>query len=101
MFKLIELSLADTHRFYQCKQTCLLELGFGLKDFDYGWLLASHDWKSDEKVLDVGGAYSQLPLYIQQYHGCETWVVDDFGINVNEQFWSRNKSPQEYIEKHP
>jgi SAM-dependent methyltransferase len=101
LFKLIELSLADTHRFYHYKQTFSIDLEFGLKGFDYGWLLASHDWRSAEKVLDVGGAYSQLPLYIQQQHGCETWVVDDFGLNVNDPFWARNRSPQEYIDQHP
>ncbi len=101
MFELIEISLADTRRFYQYKQDCPLELSFGLKGFDYGWLLASHAWQGDEKVLDVGGAYSELPLFIQSQHGCETWVADDFGLNVNDPFWSRNKSPQAYIDQHP
>ncbi len=101
MFELIECSLADTRRLYQYKQTCPLELSFGLKGFDYGWLLSSHAWKQDEKVLDVGGAYSELPLFIQHQHGCETWVADDFGINVNDPFWSRNQSPQQYIDQHP
>jgi len=101
MFELLELSLADTHRFYQYKQTCPLELNFGLKGFDYGWLLASHVWNGGEKVLDVGGAYSPLPLYIQKQYGCETWVVDDFGMDVNDPFWTRNKKPEEYISQHP
>jgi SAM-dependent methyltransferase len=101
MFKLLELSLADTRRLYQYKQTSPLDLEFGLKGFDYGWLLANHAWTPTEKVLDVGGAYSQLPLYLQQHYGCETWVVDDFGLNVNDPFWTRNKSPQEYISQHP
>ncbi len=101
MFELLELSLADTHRFYQYKQTCPLELGYGLKGFDYGWLLASHKWDGSDKVLDVGGAYSQLPLYIQRQYGCETWVADDFGMDVNDPFWKRNREPQEYVSQHP
>ena len=101
MFQLLELSLADTHRFYQYKQSCPLELGFGLKGFDYGWLLASHKWNGTDKVLDVGGAYSQLPLYINQQFGCETWVADDFGIQANDPFWLRNRQPPEYISEHP
>jgi hypothetical protein len=101
MFELLELSLADTHRFYQYKLSCPFELGFGLKGFDYGWLLASHTWNRAEKVLDVGGAYSPLPLYIQQHYGCETWVADDFGMDVNDTFWTRHKQPQEYIALHP
>jgi SAM-dependent methyltransferase len=101
MFNLLECSLADTRRFYQYKQTCSMDLGFGLKDFDYGWLLASHPWTNTEKILDVGGAYSQLPLFIQENYGPETWVVDDFGMNIDDPFWTRNKSPQEYITQHP
>jgi Methyltransferase domain len=101
MFELLELSLADTQRFYEYKQNCSLELGFGLKGFDYGWLLASHEWKPADKILDVGGAYSELPVHIQQAFGCETWVVDDFGIAENDPFWTRNKSPQEYIAQRP
>jgi hypothetical protein len=101
MFELLELSLADTHRFYQYKLSCPMELGFGLKGFDYGWLLSSHAWCSSEKVLDVGGAYSPLPLYLQRQYGCETWVVDDFGMDVNDPFWMRNKMPQDYISQNP
>jgi len=101
MFELLELSLADTQRFYQYKQTCPMELGYGLKGFDYGWLLASHKWSSSDKVCDVGGAYSSLPIYIQQQYGCETWVVDDFGMQVNDSYWKRNRQPVEYISEHP
>ncbi len=101
MFELIECSLADTHRLYQYKQTCSMDLSFGLKGFDYGWLLSSHPWNGSERVLDVGGAYSELPLFIQSRYSCETWVADDFGMNVNDPFWTRSRSPQEYIDQHP
>jgi hypothetical protein len=101
MFEAVELSLGDTRRLYHYKQSCPLNIDFNIKGFDYGWLIGSRDWKKDGKVLDVGGAYSELPIFIHQNYGCETWVVDDFGIDINDPFWARNKSPQEHIALHP
>jgi len=52
-------------------------------------------------VLDVGGAYSELPSSSKRRYACETWVVDDFGIDVNDPFWARHQSPQETHRPHP
>ncbi len=101
MFKLVEASLADTHRLYQYKLTCKFPINLNLKSFGYGWLLSNHEWKPGEKVLDVGGAYSDLPIYLQKTYGCETWVVDDFGISTNDPFWTRNQDPRVHIAAHP
>jgi hypothetical protein len=101
MFELLELSLADTRRMFDYKQNCEMQIAFGLKGFTYGWLLANRQWKTHEKVLDVGGAYSEFPIFLQKKYGCETWVVDDFGTGSNEPFWTRQRSPQEHIQQHP
>jgi SAM-dependent methyltransferase len=101
VFELAEVSLGNASRLYGYKQSCPLDIGFNLKGFDYAWLICNHAWKPGEKVLDVGGAYSNLPVFIQKTYGCETWVVDDFGIDVNDPFWARHKSPQEHITGHP
>ncbi len=101
MFELAEISLGNARRLYRYKQTCPLEIGFNIKGFDYAWLISNHAWKSSERVLDVGGAYSNLPVFIQKSYACETWVVDDFGIDVNDPFWARHQSPQEHIALHP
>jgi SAM-dependent methyltransferase len=122
MFQLMEIALADTHRLYQYKLTGGYPIDFGVKGFDNGWVLASHTWKNGEAVLDVGGAYSELPIYIQKTYGCKVWVVDDFGMDTGgmdplrvgdkeagghgplagpDPFWMRNRSPQEHIANHP
>jgi SAM-dependent methyltransferase len=101
MFQALELSLGDTRRLYQYRQSCPLKVDLNIKGFDYGWLVTSRDWKPEEKVLDVGGAYSELPIFLHEHFGCETWVADDFGFDVNDPFWARNKSPQEHIAQHP
>lgn len=101
MLEFTEVSLADTRRLFRLRQDSQIEVGLGIKGFDYGWVVACRSWKPNEKILDVGGAYSRLPLFLQKNFGCETWVADDFAAGSGEGFWMRNRSPQEYIESHP
>jgi hypothetical protein len=101
MYRLIEASLADLTRLYPYKQQELFRADFSLKGFEYPWILTSRDWQPGEKVLDVGAAYSPLPLHIQETYNCELWVADDFGLYSNDPFWARQASPQEYIACHP
>lgn len=100
-YKVLELSLADIARLYRYIIDGTYGAGFGIKGFDYPWLLTSYDWKNDIKVLDVGSAYSPLPIYIQNNYGCEVWAVDDFGTTVGDGFWTRSGSPLEYVKSHP
>jgi hypothetical protein len=100
-YQLLEASLADLDRLYQFKQEDLFNTDFSLKGFDYPWIVKSHLWKPGEKVLDVGAAYSPLPIHLQNTYGCEMWVADDFGMNSNDPFWTRNASPQEHIARNP
>ena len=102
MAKIIEISLADTQRLYEYKQkNNFFEITCDLKGFDYGWLLAARPWKHGEVVLDVGGAYSPFPNFLTNQFGCVSWVVDDFGLDVDQEFWQRHRSPQEHIASHP
>ncbi len=100
-YQLVEASLADLDRLYRYKQEDLFKSDFSLKGFDYPWIVSSHAWKPGEKVLDVGAAYSPLPIHLQSTYGCEMWVADDFGMNSNDPFWMRNASPQEHVAKNP
>ncbi len=101
MYGVLEISLADTHRLYQYKQQGLFGTEFTLKGFEYPWVLASRSWQEGEKVLDVGAAYSLLPIHIKQTYGCETWAVDDFGLKSDKPYWTRHRSPHEHIAKYP
>ncbi|MFH2104575.1 MAG: methyltransferase domain-containing protein [Chloroflexota bacterium] len=101
MFEIVDISLATTNSLFKFKNQFEDLKGFGLKAFDNGWMLNAHQWKAGEKVLDVGGAYSWVPLRIQSQYGCEVWVADDFGKGEGDPFWERNRSPQEYIHSHP
>ncbi len=100
-YLLLEASLADLDRLYKYKLDNVFNADFSLKGFDYPWIVNSRCWKPGEKILDVGAAYSPLPIHLQSTYGCEMWVADDFGMNSNDPFWRRNASPQEHVTKHP
>lgn len=101
MYEILEISLADTKRMYAYKLNNTFGAGLNIKGFDYSWLISSRTWRKGENVMDVGGAYSSLPIWISKTYGCNVWVVDDFGIDSNELFWKRGRSPQEHIAAHP
>lgn len=101
MVKVKEISLADTRRIFSYKLNSPYEISLGIKGFDYGWILNAREWRSEDKVLDVGAAYSDFPNFLHRQFGCETWVADDFGMQVADEFWKRDKSPHEFIAEHP
>lgn len=101
MYKVVEISLADNRRLVQYNVDQVFGAKFYLKGFEYPWVLSSKQWKPGEKVLDIGAAYSPLPIHIADTYGCEVWSVDDFGTTSDEEFWMRNQDPQEHIRAHP
>lgn len=100
-YEVIETSLADLDRLFQYSLDGYFGADLGIKGFDYPWLLTSYDWKKETKALDIGSAYSPLPIHIQKTYGCEVWAADDFGITVGNEFWKRGSSPETYIREHP
>ena len=100
-YEVLEISLGSLSRLYQYKLSDTYGAHFSLKGFDYPWADTCRTWKKDEKVLDVGAAYSPLPLHIHETYGCEVWVADDYGLKSGQPFWTRGISPQEYIAQHP
>lgn len=101
MYKVVEISVADNRRLVQYNVDQVFGAKFYLKGFEYPWILGSRPWKPGEKVLDIGAAYSPLPIHIADNYGCEVWSVDDFGTTSDEEFWMRNQDPQEHIRAHP
>jgi hypothetical protein len=101
MYEIIEVSLATVSRLYDYILRGVYAAKFNIKGFDYPWLIKSRNWQKGERVLDIGGAYSELPLYLQREFGCEVWVVDDFGLLEGDSFWTRGRSPDEYIAQNP
>ncbi len=102
MYEILEVCLASVRDLYEYHQKGIYGTNFdNLKGVQYPWVLSNHAWRQGEKVLDVGAAYSPLPLHIQETYGCEVWGVDDFGLGSNEPYWTRSQSPQEYIAAHP
>jgi ubiquinone/menaquinone biosynthesis C-methylase UbiE len=100
-YQIIEASFADLDRLYRYHLDSVFGAAFGIKGFDYPWLVSSYDWKKDKKVLDVGAAYSPLPIYLQKTFGCEVWAADDFGATIGDEYWKRDRLPREHIKNNP
>jgi SAM-dependent methyltransferase len=100
-YEVVEISLADTQRIFEYMQEGVYGVEFNLKGFDYPWIIKSRPWKKGERILDVGAAYSPLPIHIAKTYGCEVWVADDFGCSVEDSFWLRNQSHEEHIQRNP
>jgi SAM-dependent methyltransferase len=101
MYTIKEIDLADNRRLVQFNVDNLFGSKFYLKGFEYPWILSSREWKEGDKILDVGAAYSPLPIYIADTYNCEVWAVDDFGTTSNDDFWLRNQKPEEHIRTYP
>lgn len=101
MYEIVEVTLASVSRLYAYHVDNVYGADFSIKGFDRPWLVSSRDWQNGERVLDVGAAYSNVPIYLQRTYGCEVWVADDFGTKSNESFWTRDRSPQEHVLAHP
>ena len=64
------------------------------------WIKSIHDWNIKDKVIDVGCGYATLPGYLAE-RVSEVWGADDFGINSDDKYWERGKSPKEISKKYP
>ncbi len=66
-----------------------------------GWLEPARTWHREDRVLDVGCGYSELPARFARRHGCEVWGLDDFGRNSNDLFWLRGQDPDAFVASVP
>lgn len=75
---------------------------WGIKAHNRPWIAEAGRFRSGERILEVGGAYSTLPAYLAATHGTESWIGDDFGAYSNEtELWQRWGNPDEWISSHP
>ncbi|MCU0390870.1 MAG: class I SAM-dependent methyltransferase [Thermoflexibacter sp.] len=74
---------------------------WGIKGHNRPFILKNCSFQPNMKVVEVGGAYSDLPQYIAQNYGCEVHVIDDFGVESGEPLWSRWGSREELMQKNP
>lgn len=73
---------------------------WGIKAHNRPWVIENGDFKPEMKIIEVGGAYSTLPLYLSNKFKVDAWVGDDFGQYNNEtQIWSRWGNPKDLPEK--
>ncbi|MEH6592728.1 MAG: class I SAM-dependent methyltransferase [Halioglobus sp.] len=74
---------------------------WGIKAHNRPWIDATGSFARGQSAIEVGGAYSRLPEYLQENYGVEAWIGDDFGMDEEEGIWSRWGKPQDLPDKYP
>lgn len=75
---------------------------WGIKAHNRPWIIDAGSFKKGQKIIEVGGAFSTLPVYIAHKYGLEAWIGDDFGAAADEvKMWSRWGDPYELPKKYP
>lgn len=74
---------------------------WGIKAHNRPWIESAGDFKADQKIIEVGGAYSSLPRYLAQKYRLKAWVGDDFGEYSSDSMWTRWGDPKQLQQKFP
>jgi SAM-dependent methyltransferase len=64
------------------------------------WINSARNWRSGDRVIDVGCGYSDLPSQLAKA-GCEVWGADDFGLKSGDTYWLRGKHPHDLAKQFP
>ncbi|QUS59967.1 class I SAM-dependent methyltransferase [Synechocystis sp. PCC 7338] len=109
MLTITSLTIARTYELFEYK-----EIGFKLDSFpgytDDQWGIKAHNrpWIESfanfhvgQRIIELGGAYSLFPKYLNDKYGVEAWIGDDFGHSGGEAIWSRWGNFKELPEKYP
>jgi hypothetical protein len=69
---------------------------WGIKAHNRPWIEETGAFKKDLKIIEVGGAYSTLPVYLAKKFNLEAWIGDDFGESTGEkEIWARWGDPHQ------
>jgi len=74
---------------------------WGIKAHNRPWIEEAGSFSKGQKIIEVGGAYSQLARYLAEKYDLEAWVGDDFGMTSGAMIWSRWGNPMELQVKYP
>ncbi|SFE77462.1 class I SAM-dependent methyltransferase [Thermoflexibacter ruber] len=101
MFKVEQLRWATVEELMRFHDEKIPFSDWGIKGHNRPFILKNCHFQQGMKVVEVGGAYSDLPQYIAQNYDCEVHVIDDFGVESGEPLWNRWGSREELMQKNP
>ncbi|MCS6968449.1 MAG: class I SAM-dependent methyltransferase [Cytophagales bacterium] len=102
MLYLKELRWATVSELMEMHQRKIPFAGWGIKGHNRPFILHYCQFKPSMKVVEIGGAYSDLPQYIAKNFGCQVDVIDDFGVESGEaSLWSRWGAREEVQKRNP
>ena len=74
---------------------------WGIKAHNRPWVAAHGEWRTGQRIIELGGAYSTLSGWLGDRYGVEPWVGDDFGRTSGEDIWGRWGDYEELPAKRP
>ena len=74
---------------------------WGIKAHNRPWIDEAGQFSKEQKIIEVGGAYSLLPKYLAEKYELEAWIGDDFGMATGDSIWSRWGNPHDLEKKYP
>jgi hypothetical protein len=112
MLVLKSATLATTEQLFRYKQQGFTLSGFpfpgytddqwGVKAHNRPWIEDIGGFAADQKIIEVGGAYSLFPKYLAEKYRLEGWIGDDFGgYTAESEMWARWGNPSDLPGKHP
>ena len=109
MLKLTKLSLASVEDLFRYKKSGFkldpfpgyTEDQWGIKAHNRPWIEDAGKFSANQRIIEVGGAYSLLPQHLQSKYSLESWIGDDFGAEDGGDMWSRWGNPHELPKQYP
>lgn len=74
---------------------------WGIKAHNRPWIEEVGEFSKNQRVIEVGGAYSTLPEFLANKYSLNAWIGDDFGVESGEKIWSRWGNPKLYSKSNP
>lgn len=69
---------------------------WGIKAHNRPWIEEAGAFGNGQKIIEVGGAYSTLPIYLAKKYNLEAWIGDDFGESSGDfESWTRWGNPHD------
>lgn len=69
---------------------------WGIKAHNRPWIDDVGKFKKNERIIEVGGAYSTLPEFLSKKYKLEAWIGDDFGLKSKSELWRRWGDPKKH-----
>jgi len=72
---------------------------WGIKAHNRPWIENNGQFAENQRIIEIGGAYSSFPNYLGEKYNLEPWIGDDFGKSEGDDMWKRWGNPNNLPKK--